>query len=445
MEVYCKTCKKVLGTVPDEKIQPGTKKYATCNSCGEKILLAREVQPDPPAPAADDMEGAKQESLASQNLPPASNEGQPDEPSIEQDDSSQQIQLLKPQFSGSAGEYFRIWIVNVFLTIITLGIYGAWAKVRTRRYFYAHTKIDGHAFDYLANPIAILKGNLVIAGGFILYSGADFIHPYVTLGMALLIAMAFPFLIYKSLRFYAHNSAFRNIRFNFGGDLKESYFVYLLIPLLTPFTLGLLAPYWMYRRKGYFFNNFAFGDTQSDFSGKVTPFYNVYLVATLTAIITVACIAALVLGIGMESLSSFMTIMNAAGGDGPAGQFPIFLMAGLMTSYVATLLIITLIQQYIFVRLTNYSWHHSKLGAIYFKSDLQVKSLVWIRITNIIAIICSAGLLAPWAKIRRARYILSKLSLLSYCSLDEFTAATGGEESAVGDAATDFFDFEIGL
>ena len=117
----------------------------------------------------------------------------------------------------------------------------------------------------------------------------------------------------------------------------------------------------------------------------------------------------------------------------------------MMTSYVLMLIIITLIQQYLFVRITNYSWHHSKLGAIYFKSDLQVKSLVWIRITNIIAIICSVGLLAPWAKVRRVRYILNNLSLLSYCSLDEFTAATGGEESAVGDAATDFFDFEIGL
>ncbi|PON14444.1 hypothetical protein C2W62_29035, partial [Candidatus Entotheonella serta] len=42
---------------------------------------------------------------------------------------------------------------------ITLGIYNAWAKVRTRQYFYAHTLLDGHAFDYLANPIAILKGN----------------------------------------------------------------------------------------------------------------------------------------------------------------------------------------------------------------------------------------------------------------------------------------------
>ena len=39
------------------------------------------------------------------------------------------------EFSGRGGEYFRIWIVNLVLTILTFGIYSAWAKVRTKRYF----------------------------------------------------------------------------------------------------------------------------------------------------------------------------------------------------------------------------------------------------------------------------------------------------------------------
>ncbi len=34
------------------------------------------------------------------------------------------------KFTGQQGEYFRIWIVNVCLSVITLGIYSAWAKVR---------------------------------------------------------------------------------------------------------------------------------------------------------------------------------------------------------------------------------------------------------------------------------------------------------------------------
>jgi hypothetical protein len=63
-------------------------------------------------------------------------------------------------FTGRTGEYFRIWIVNVMLTIASLGIYSAWAKVRNKRCFYGNTSVDGTAFDYHADPVAILKGRL---------------------------------------------------------------------------------------------------------------------------------------------------------------------------------------------------------------------------------------------------------------------------------------------
>jgi hypothetical protein len=51
------------------------------------------------------------------------------------------------RFTGTGGEYFRIWIVNVMLSVVTLGIYSAWAKVRRLRYFYRHTRISGASFD----------------------------------------------------------------------------------------------------------------------------------------------------------------------------------------------------------------------------------------------------------------------------------------------------------
>ncbi len=57
------------------------------------------------------------------------------------------------EFHGTGGEYFRIWIVNIFLTIVTLGIYSAWAKVRTQRYFASITRLDGASFAYLAKPL----------------------------------------------------------------------------------------------------------------------------------------------------------------------------------------------------------------------------------------------------------------------------------------------------
>ena len=46
-------------------------------------------------------------------------------------------------FDGKAMEYFGIWIANIVLNVVTLGIFSAWAKVRKLRYFYNNTKILG--------------------------------------------------------------------------------------------------------------------------------------------------------------------------------------------------------------------------------------------------------------------------------------------------------------
>ena len=65
------------------------------------------------------------------------------------------------RFLGTGSEYFRIWIVNLLLTIVTLGIYSAWAKVRRLKYMYRNTQIADSSFDYHGSPIAILKGRLM--------------------------------------------------------------------------------------------------------------------------------------------------------------------------------------------------------------------------------------------------------------------------------------------
>src|SRR6266853_2254617 len=103
------------------------------------------------------------------------------------------------EFSASAGEYFRIWIVNLALTVATLGIYSAWAKVRKRRYFYSHTRIDGEGFEYLANPIAILKGRLIAFALFGAFYAVSHFAPLYQFILWIPLAIAAPWLIVRSL------------------------------------------------------------------------------------------------------------------------------------------------------------------------------------------------------------------------------------------------------
>ncbi len=66
------------------------------------------------------------------------------------------------EFTGRGGEYFRIWIVNILLTLVTLTIYYPWAKVRTRRYFLGNTLLEGRGFDYHATGRQLLPGHLIV-------------------------------------------------------------------------------------------------------------------------------------------------------------------------------------------------------------------------------------------------------------------------------------------
>ena len=72
-------------------------------------------------------------------------------------------QSYRFEFDAHGGEYFRIWIVNLLLTIVTLGIYSAWAKVRKLQYLYGHTRLAGSAFGYHGEPLKILRGRLIAA------------------------------------------------------------------------------------------------------------------------------------------------------------------------------------------------------------------------------------------------------------------------------------------
>ena len=345
---------------------------------------------------------------------------------------SQRYRLI---FSGSAGEYFRIWMVNLFLTVLTCGIFAAWAKVRSRRYIYAHTLLAGQSFDYMANPWFIFKGNLIVGTGILLYLFTDTYNQLYSAGVLIAFYLVLPFLIYKSLRFNAYHSAYRNIRFRFHGSLKESYAIYLLLPILIPLTLGLIFPYWMFRRKRYFFQNLSYGATSNSFEGRAGSFYRTYGLAGLISVVFLGLGFAAFMGLvgHVEDLS-----IQAAGWSRAIVLIPVI-------SYVVMMVYFTMVQQYIFGRVTNYCWARTRMGGLQFQSRLEIRKLLWIRLTNIIAIICSVGLLIPWAKIRRTRYIINSLMVISDRSLDEYSAAAGADESAIGDVATDYFDIAIGI
>lgn len=202
-------------------------------------------------------------------------------------------------FTGRADEYFGIWIVNLLLSIVTLGIYSAWAKVRRYKYFYNNTLIDGVGFDYHASPLAILKGRIIAVVLFVLYQVFAGFSPVAAAVLMIAFLFALPWIAVRSLTFNARNSSHRGLRFDFDGSYAQAALAFVLYPILIVLSLGLALPLVVQRVNRFAFNHHKFGLSRFQMQALVTDFYLIYL--KLAAIVLAISFA---LYLGINSLTS---------------------------------------------------------------------------------------------------------------------------------------------
>ena len=99
---------------------------------------------------------------------------------------------LNIRFTGSGSEYFRIWVVNLLLILVTAGLYYPWAKVRRLRYFYGNTVVGAHPLDFHGDPKRMLRGFLLIALLLLIYSVAGKVSPTAGLVAFVILVVVWP-------------------------------------------------------------------------------------------------------------------------------------------------------------------------------------------------------------------------------------------------------------
>jgi len=350
------------------------------------------------------------------------------------------------EFSATGAEYFRIWIVNVALTVVTLGIYSAWATVRNKQYLYASTRIAGGGFEFTANPINILKGRLLVLGVIVAYQLAAAFQPAAALALAVLIIPLVPWVVVKAVGFNLRYSAYRGLRFHFDGRYWEAFRVYLLWTLGAVASFGLLYPYVAWRRKRFLVERARYGRTGFEFGGEVGWFYLVYIIAYLAYAGVMVAAGVLVTGL--------LAAVAAGAGVGLEGADPEdagTVLAGL-TLGVAVLISALFGLSYVALNagvqamIANHVWQHTRIADVRFDLRLELWQVVWIQASNVVAIVLSAGLLIPWAKVRMLRYRLSRFTLRAVPQdLERFLAAQREHVEATGAEMGDALDLDLGL
>ena len=340
-------------------------------------------------------------------------------------------------FTGSGAEYFGIWIVNLLLTIVTLGVYSAWAKVRRLRYFYRHTEVAGSSFDFHGSPIRILVGRGIALVMLIAYNYSVRLRSPLTIVILAVIAIVMPWLLRNSFRFRLYNTSWRGTRFHFRGSVARAYRVFLLNGFLTLITLYAMAPFTHQRLKAYQHDNTWFGRTQCSFHARVGQFYMIYLLllASIVAFATVLGFS----GIG----STFAALSQVQKQGGHVDAQAVFRAMAIL--YGALILVGLSIGPVFHALMTNLIWNNTRLGDHRIECNVSPLVLIWITVSNSVLVVLTLGLFIPWAMVRLAKFQLESVRLLPAGDLQEFVAAEPESIGAVGEEAATAFDFDISL
>ncbi|GAA5218127.1 YjgN family protein [Corallincola platygyrae] len=332
-------------------------------------------------------------------------------------------------FHGQGGEFFKIWIVNIVLTILTLGIYAAWAKVRTHQYFYGNTEVAKASFQYLADPITILKGRIIAVVLFLAYFFLNQQFPVQTMLVSIpLFIIAAPWIINRSLRFNMRNTAYRNIRFDFTGTYGSAFCNFVLGYLAVIFSFGMAFPWWLRQLNKYVVNNTKYGDAEFEATLDVGEYYIAFL---LSILISFAVYAVILIGIGISAI-------------GAAVESPVLTVILGGVTGIAGIIGFSFAKAFVNARLGNLLFNNTKLRDNGFTSELKPVDLTKLYVTNALLIIVTLGLAIPWVMVRMARYRLETLTLEA-TDLTGFVSEQTDRGNAIGEEIGDVFDIELGL
>ncbi len=315
------------------------------------------------------------------------------------------IQENKKTFSfhGEGGTLLGMHFVNLFLAIVTLGIYFFWGRVKIRKYIWGQIEFEGDRLSYHGTGKETFLGWLKAALFFgIPYYFLRYGPRLMGLGLfeiivggvlsTLFIVVFIPMATVGSRRYRLSRTAWRGIRFSFRKTWGEYVSLFLKGTFLQMVTLGLYSPYYAAQRDKFLISNTYVGNRNLDYDGEGKDLFRLFIPSYLLAIFT--------LGI------SFIWYQ---------------------------------------IKKTRYMWNHTTFGDARFECTITVGGMLSLYLGNTLLVLFTLGFAFPWAQVRSMNYLLNHLTLngptdLGSIEQDAQTVNATGEELA---SFLDL-DFELG-
>jgi len=380
----------------------------TCKSCGATVEAAA---PRPSRPQAQVRKPAPPSPSPSQ---PPVQVGRPTPPSPPPNRPLPEAQRRPPgagadaaqirrlSFHGAGGSLFGIYIVNVFLTLVTLGVYYFWGKVRIRRYLLSQSEFERDRFAYHGTGKELLIGFLkaVLVFGIplgLLTVVRDLLDVGIVLkAVAAILAYAMlmvfvPLAMVGARRYRLSRTSWRGIRFSFRGRVVDFIKLFIGGSLLTGMTLGLYFPFFDTKRHAFMASHSYLGNEKFGFDGRGRDLFWSFVLALLLSLPTLG-----------------------------------------------------LCWFWFLAKKQRYFWDHTSLGAARFQSTVTGRRLFLLKLGNLLLLVVTFGLGWPWVLVRNARFAFRYLTLggpLDLAGIEQEAQAA----SAVGEGLAGFLDADFAL
>ena len=346
--------------------------------------------------------------------------------------------IYHPIFWGRGQTLFGIFLVNTLLTLLTLGIYSFWGRVRIRQYLSSQTSFDKIRFSYHGTGLELIKGwgkAFIIFGipyGFLSFVPIIWEHIPTWIPNLLAGIMVFcfiPIAVVGSQRYRLSRTAFGAIRFSFRGHVKDYMKIWFTGIFLTLITAGGYYPFFENARRRFLVTHTYLGNWHFTYKGTGLALLGIYGKA---------------LGLFLGSLLVTMLVFIEFSGIPLTPEFQSFLTdwlkneehhSWLAVGIFGNSLVFVWAWFHLYVSKQRYFWNHSAFGNAPFQFTASTWNLIELRVTNFLMLVLTFGLAWPWVQIRNLQFLYYYLGLhgpldIHKIEQEAFDASPTGEELA---------------
>ena len=391
------------------------------------------------------------------------------------------IEPFEIEFSGSGGEYFRVWIVNVLLTIVTLGFYTPFARRRTAQYFYGNTRIDGSPLEFTAQQRKMVFGFLLLVAMYMIFKlAADTGQDAAVSILMLAGAVLAPYFWASAMRFRLAATRWRGVRLRFGASWGEVYraswpvfavaLAWIVVTMVfatyavatpprkgAPFNPVAGVPWWAWLvvvgaivasllcivRLEFNYKSLqvsrAYIGAQA---GRWKPVYRDFLRIWL-ATFGVFVGGALVLGLVMAAVVGG-TFMAGGVNRQPGPALFLAIVAAILGFLVGLLIVTAPARAYRQARMFQLVWNNVGVSQIArFKCDLRTRNFVLLRLKNMLLTLLTLGFYRPFALVSEYRMKAHSVTLHVKGGLDQLVGELVQQQDGIGDAVADAVGLDL--